>query len=71
MSQTGMIPFCGFPGGSDGKESACDVGEVPLSWIPWRREWQLNPLCLPREFHGQRSLAGYSLWGCKEADTIE
>ena len=21
---------------------------------------------LPRKFHGQRSLAGYSLWGCKE-----
>ena len=23
---------------------------------------------LPGEFHGQRSLAGYSLWGCKESD---
>ena len=22
---------------------------------------------LPREFHGQRSLAGYSPWGCKES----
>ena len=21
--------------------------------------------------HGQRSLAGYSLWGCKESDTTE
>ena len=26
---------------------------------------------LPGEFHGQRSLAGYSLWGCKESDTTE
>ena len=26
---------------------------------------------LPGEFHGQRSLAGYSSWGCKELDTTE
>jgi len=31
--------------------------------IPWRREWQPTPVFLPGEFHGQRSLAGYSLWG--------
>ena len=43
--------------GSDGKESACNVGD--LEKIPWRREWQPT-LVLPREFHGQRSLAGYS-----------
>ena len=24
---------------------------------------------LPGESHGQRSLAGYSPWGCKESDT--
>ena len=31
-----------------------------------------NPLVfLPGKFHGQRSLAGYSLWGHKELDTIE
>ena len=34
--------------------------------IPWRREWQSTPVFLPGEFHGQRSLAGYSPWGCKE-----
>ena len=28
--------------------------------IPWRREWQPTPVFLPGEFHGQRSLAGYS-----------
>ena len=39
--------------------------------IPWRREWQLTPVFLPREFRGQRSLAGYSLWGCKESDMTE
>ena len=26
---------------------------------------------LPRKFHGQRSLAGYSPWDCKESDTTE
>ena len=26
---------------------------------------------LPGKCHGQRSLAGYSLWGCKEADMME
>ena len=27
------------------------------------------PAFLPGESHGQRSLVGYSLWGCKESDT--
>ena len=30
-----------------------------------------NPVFLPGEFHGQRSLAGYSLWGLKELDMTE
>ena len=37
----------------------------------WRREWQLTPVSLPGESHGQRSLADYSPWGRKESDTIE
>ena len=44
------------------------------SWvrkIPWRREWLPTPVFLPGEFHGQRSLAGYSPWGCKESDSTE
>ena len=39
--------------------------------IPWRRKWQPTPVFLPGEFHGQRSLAGYSPWGCKWWDTAE
>ena len=39
--------------------------------IPWRREWQLTPVFLPGEFHGLRSLMGYSPWGCSESGTIE
>ena len=37
--------------------------------IPWRRESQPTPAFLPGEFHGQRSLAGYSPWDRKELDT--
>ena len=64
------------PGGSNGKESACsagDLGSIPGSerLIPWRRNWQSTPIFLPGEFHGQRSLAGYSSWDCKESDTTE
>ena len=33
--------------------------------IPWRRTWQPTPEFWPGESHGQRSLAGYSLWGHK------
>ena len=69
----------GFPGGSDGKKSACnagDLGSIPgfYSWvgkIPWRRAWQPTPVFLPGEFHGQRDLAGYGPWDHKELDTIE
>ena len=39
--------------------------------IPWRRAWQPTPVSLPGESHGQRSLVGYSPWGCKELDMIE
>jgi len=39
--------------------------------IPWRRKWQPASIFLPREFHGQRNLAGYSPWGHKESDTTE
>ena len=44
------------------------------SWvrkIPCRMEWLPTPVFLPREFHGQRCLAGYSPWGCKVLDTTE
>ena len=39
--------------------------------IPWRREWQPTLVFLPGEFHGQRSLVGYSPWGRKESDMTE
>ena len=64
-----------FTGGSDGKESACnagDLGLIPgLGRSPGGRH--RNPLqysCLENP-HGQRSLAGYSPWGGKELDMTE
>ena len=35
---------------------------------PQRKEWRLTPIFVPREPHGQTSLAGYSPWGHKESD---
>ena len=58
-----------FPGGSNGKESACNVGDLGL--IPWSRKWQPTPVFLLGKSHGQRSLAGYSPWGHKESDKTE
>ena len=57
-----------------GKESDCQCRRLVFNpWfrkIPWRREWQPTPVFLPGKSHGQRSLAGYSTWGCKESDMI-
>ena len=36
-----------------------------------RRKWQPTSMLLPGDFHGQRSLEGYSPWGHKELDTTE
>ena len=51
----------GFPGGSDGKKSACNMGDLDsisaLGRSPEEGNWQPTPVFLPGEFHGQRSLA--------------
>ena len=36
-----------------------------------RKAWQPAPVFLPGESHGQRSLVGYSRWGCKDSNMIE
>ena len=64
----------GFPGGSSGKESACNVGDTDL--IPGSGRsggGHGNPLQdpLPGESHAQRSLVGYSPWGHKDSDRTE
>ena len=43
-----------------------------LSWKdPLEKEWLPTPVFWPGEFHGQRSLAGYSPWDCEELDMTE
>ena len=61
-----------FPGGSNGKESACNTEDLTLIPGLGRSPGEENkptPVFLLRELHGQRSLVGYSLWGCKESNT--
>ena len=64
-----------FPGGSDGKVFCLQrrrPGFHPwVRKVPWRREWRPPPVFLPGEFQGQRSLASYSPWSCRELDTME
>ena len=64
----------GFPGGTDGKESACNAGDPGSFPESGRspREGNGNPLqysCL--ENPTDRSLAGYSPWGHKVSDTTK
>ena len=65
----------GFSGSLAGKESACNVGDLGSIPVLGRTpgEGHGNPLqysCLENP-SAQRSLAGYSPWGCKESDTNE
>ena len=68
-----MVMLMGFPGGSVVKNLPAIAGELRnMGLIPgWGRspgEGNGNTLqysCLKKS-HGQKSLAGYSPWGCKE-----
>ena len=67
--------FLDFPGGSDGKESACnsgDLGSVPgLGISPGGGHGNLLQYCCLENPRGQRSLAGYCPWGHKVLDMTE
>ena len=72
------IYICGLPKWLSGKEPTCQYrryrrhGFDPwIRKIPWRTEWLPTPVFLPREAHGQRSLAGYSPWVHKELDMTQ
>ena len=58
----------GCPGGSAGKEFACNAGALGLisgsGRFPWRRERQPTSVFWPGESHGL-----YGPWGHKESDT--
>ena len=64
-----------FPGGSDGKASAYNVGDPGLILVlgrsPGEGNGNLLQLPLPGKSHGWRSLVGYSSWGRKESDMAE
>ena len=71
----GMNSTKGFPGDSVVKNPLVNAGDLGL--IPGlgksSGERHGNPLqysCLENP-HGQRNLAGYSPWGCKESDITE
>ena len=65
----------GLPTWLSGRESACQCSRLRRrGFDPWvgkisrRRKRQRSPVFLPGEFHGQRSLVGYSPRGRKELD---
>ena len=69
------VRIFGLPWWLSGKESACQGRrhgfDLWVRQIPWRREWLPTAVFLPGEFCGQRSPAGYSLWGWKRVGTAQ
>ena len=66
----GAVPAVnGLPGGSLAERPpahAGDMGLIPgLERSPRRRKWHSTLVFLPGKSHGQRSLVGYSPWGCR------
>ena len=58
------------------KESTCQCRrhkrlDLIPEWgrFPWSKKRQPTPVFLPGKFHEQRSLVGYSPWGCMESVT--
>ena len=71
----GLYLNMGFPHGSEGKEFACNVGDLgsipALGRSPGGRHGSpLQSSCLENP-HGHRSRMGYSPWGRKESDMTE
>ena len=48
-----------------------DVGSIPGSGRSLGEGMATHSVFLPGEFHGQRSLAGYSPWTQRESDITE
>ena len=70
-----FMPSLGSSGGSDGKESACNLGD--LGYIPGLGRSPGGGHGNPLQYSslenplGQRTLAGYSPWGRKELNMTE
>ena len=66
----------GFPGGIVLKNPPANAGYARVAGLIPGLEDPLEEKMatystIPGKFHGQRSLAGYSPWGCKELDMTE
>ena len=65
-------PKNGLPRWCSEKEFHLPVEETGVRFLgreyPLGKEMQASPVFLPGEFHGRRSLVGYSPWGLKELD---
>ena len=68
-----MASLKGFPNGSVGKEPACNAGDTKRyqGRSPGEGSGNTQQYSCHGESHGRRSLADYSLWGCKESVTTE
>ena len=75
MDRLPIPVFLGFPGGSDGKESVCNAGDLGLvtglERSPGGGHGHLPQDSFPENLHCQRSLAGYSSWGHKSSGMTE
>ena len=47
------------------------MGSISGQEDPLQKEMATHSIFFPGKSHGQWSLAGYSLWGCKESETTE
>ena len=70
-----MYPaYWDFPSGLAVKNLPA-MQEIWLPFLGWedplRRAWQPTRVFMSGEFHGQRSLAGYSLLGCNKSNVIK
>ena len=82
MTERLSLHFCvpGLPDGASGRTTHLPMQETirDTSSIPGLGRssggglaWELTPVFLPGESHGQRSLVGYSPKGREESDTSE
>ena len=53
------------------KNPPANEGDLGVGKIPYRKKGLPTPVFLPGKSHGQRSLASYSPWGCKESEATE
>ena len=68
----------GFPGDSAVKNLPANAGDVLNTQVPsldrenpLEKEMATHSSILDGKFHGQKSLVGYSPWGCKESGTTK